>query len=216
MSELFLEAIPRSGTRKGAARKMRMGGRTPGIIYGLNEPAMVSVDTHTLYLLAQHLHGGERMVSLRMDDGKGKVEEKNVLIKDVQMEAVGNHPIHVDFQEIDLTKKVQVNVEVRGVGQSAGVRLGGILQSVRHEILIECLPTTIPEYIDADITALNMGDSFHVSDLQLPEGIRVLTSTEETLFVVSVPRTAEEEAAAEGAEEPTTVPTEAKAEEESE
>jgi len=195
MTEMFLEATPRTGTGKSVTRKIRQQGKTPGVVYGLKEPTSITVEARALGRIVQHLHGAERLISLKLGD-----ENKNVLIKEVQTEAVGNFALHVDFQEIDLSKKVHVTVEVRGVGQSNGVRLGGILQTVRHEVTIECLPISIPEYIDADISGLELGYSFHVSDLVMPEGIRVLTEPEETLFVVTLPRTAAEEEAAEGAE----------------
>ncbi len=215
MSEPFLDASLRTEHGKGPVRKMRRAGRIPGIVYGLNDPISIQLDGMQASKLVHLLHGAERMVVLRFGDGKeGKAEEKHVLVREVQTTPTGGHLLHLDFHEIDTSKAVHVTVEVRPAGTANGVRLGGILQAVKHDIVVECLPNEIPEYIEVDVTELEIGDSLHVKDLTLPEGATPVTDADETIIVVAAPRVEEEveeeeveegeegvEAAAEGEEE---------------
>lgn len=222
MTEFSLTARPRSGTGKGAARKLRSAGHIPGVIYGLNDPISIQLEEKELSHMVQTLHGGERLITLRLSTGEeGKEgEDKNVLVKEIQITAIRQLLLHVDFQEIDIKRKVQVAVELRPVGQPVGVKLGGILQAVKHDVVIECLPTEIPEYIEADVEELEIGDSLHVSDLSFPKGVSPVTDAEETLIVISAPRVEEveeeEEEAIEGEEVVEGEEGEAASEEESE
>ncbi len=190
MSEMVLEAAERTSRGKGGMRKLRQQGIVPGVIYGTREPMTVQIAVRQAERVVRALHGSERLITVRFPDG----EQRRVIMKEVQTTPTGNHLLHIDLHEIDVTKTVVVTVEVRAVGQSEGVRLGGILQTITREVDVECLPTIIPEYLDADLTPLQIGDNFHVRDLVLPEGIRCLTSPDETLFVVSAQLTEEQEA----------------------
>lgn len=208
MSELILDASPRTEHGKGPVRKMRRAGRIPGVVYGLNDPISIQLDVVQADKLVHLLHGGERMVTLRFsDDKESNAEEKHVLIREVQTTPTGGHLLHLDFHEIDTSKAVHVTVEVRPAGTADGVRLGGILQAVKHDIIVECLPNEIPEYIEVDVTELEIGDSLHVKDLAFPAGVTPVADADETVIVVSAPRVEEEveeeeveEAAVEGEE----------------
>ncbi|MCZ6644759.1 MAG: 50S ribosomal protein L25 [SAR324 cluster bacterium] len=191
MSELFLDATPRTELRKSAVRKMRREGRLPAIVYGLHDPITIQLDSLQAAKLVQLLHGGERMVTLRYSDG-GAAQEKQVLLREVQATPTGNRLLHIDFQEINTEKTVHVTVELRPDGTATGVRLGGILQVVKHEIVVECLPTAIPEYISLDVSALEIGDSLHMKDIVFAEGISPVTDLDETVIVVSAPKVEEE------------------------
>ncbi len=194
MTELILDASPRTDHGKGAMRKLRQKGQIPAIVYGLQKPVSIQLEEMQLSKLVQQLHGSERMITLRIEDGEGKKkEEKNVLLKEVQTRPVGQVLLHVDFQEIDVSRTVHVTVELRPVGSSVGVILGGILQAVKHDVVVECLPDSIPEYIEADVSDLNIGDSLHVKEIPFPEGIKPITGQDETLIVISAPRVEEVE-----------------------
>ena len=195
MSEMMLDAAERTSRGKGGVRKLRQQGVVPGVIYGRGEPMPVQMPVRQAERIVHALHGGERLIGVRFPDGA----TRSVIMKEVQTTATGGRLLHIDFHEIDVTKMVAVTVEVRAVGQSEGVRLGGILQTVTREVEVECLPTDIPEYLDADLTPLNIGDNYHVRDLVLPVGIRMVTSPDETLFVVSAQISEAEEAALEEA-----------------
>lgn len=197
MTELYLDAAPRTVHGKSAVRKMRRDGRLPAVIYGLNDPISIELDSLQASKLVSLLHGGGRMVALRFGNGNG---EKHVLLREVQTTATGGYLLHIDFQEIDTSKKVHVTVEVRAIGQAAGVILGGILQAVKHEIVVECLPTAIPESIEVDVSALEIGDSVHVKDLNFVAGVEPVTDQDETIIVVSAPRVEEEVEEAEAIE----------------
>ncbi len=198
MTETILSAQTRSTKGKGAMRKLRRAGKIPGVVYGLETPVSVQVDAHEAAMLVKALHGSERLISLQVENG-GADKAKAVLLKEVQTTPVGGNILHIDFLEVDVSQTVQVAVEVHPEGRSQGETMGGILQQVTREITIECLPTNIPESIPADVTALEIGHSLHLSDIPLPEGIQAITPLEETLFVVAAPRV-EEAAEEEGVE----------------
>jgi large subunit ribosomal protein L25 len=206
MTEMTLTATVRQGTGTSVARKLRQTGQLPGIIYGLGDPVPIQLDAHAATVLVHALHGSERLISLQL----GGSEQRHVLLKDVQTTPLGGKLLHIDFHEVDVTKTVHVAVEVHALGKAAGERDGGILQQVTYEVPIECLPTIIPEQLTLDVSALMIGDSLHVSDLAMPEGVKVLAPAEETLFVVVAPRV-EEEVAPVVPLEPGAVPVEGEA-----
>ncbi|HEX9844332.1 MAG TPA: 50S ribosomal protein L25 [bacterium] len=206
MTEMTLAATVRQGTGKSVARALRRAGQLPGIIYGVGDPVPIQFDTHSAEVLVHALHGSERLISLQLADAAGAgATERHVLLKDVQATPVGAKLLHIDFHEVDVTKTVHVSVEIRAKGRAAGEKEGGILQQVTYEVSVECLPTIIPEFLELDVSELTIGDSLHVSDVAVPEGVSVLTPREETLFVVVAPRVEEEVAVA---AEPGAVPVE--------
>lgn len=196
MTEMFLDASLRHQKGKGPARKLRGRGLVPAVVYGLHPPVSIQVGDKQAARLVQQLHGSERMISLRLGGGDGDGEknaERHVLLKEVQTHPVSHQLLHVDFLEVEISKTVQVAVELKPVGTAEGVRLGGVLQAVKHDVLIECLPLEIPEFIEVDVSALEIGDSLHVKDLVFLEGVIPVTDSEETLIVISAPRVEEVE-----------------------
>lgn len=205
MSELILAAVEREQSGKGAARKLRRGGEVPGIVYGAEAPQSIQVPEHEASLIVKQLHGAERLISLQVaKKAGGAAKERHVIIKEVQIIPVGQKLLHIDFHEIDMGKPVQVGVEVRATGKAEGVIMGGILQTLSHEVTVECLPSKIPEYLAINVEALNIGDSLHVREIVLPDGVKMITPEDDTVFVVSAPLVEEvagEEELVEGAEE---------------
>jgi large subunit ribosomal protein L25 len=205
MKELQLAAELRSGVGKSVTRKLRAAGTTPGVLYGLDkDPQSLGVSSQELKKLLRS-SGENVLVDLAV---KGKKTEK-VLLREVQRHPVTEDIIHVDFLRIDLTKEIEVTVPVRLVGTAEGVKAGGVLEFVRREIRVSCLPTNIPDHVDADVSALNINEAIHVSDLSVADA-EILTDAARTIVVVHPPVVAKvTEEVAEGAE------VEAEAEEES-
>jgi len=190
-----LEATLRTTHGKGAMHKLRGQGQVPGVIYGLGKPVSIQCDHFAAERTVLASRRGSRLISLKLADGNGG-SEKHVLLKDVQITPVGHKLVHLDFQEIDVNKPVQLAVRVHPVGTPEGIKAGGLLQTVTHEIVVSCLPTQIPQAIEVDVTSLDIGDSLHVKDMTFPEGVRPLTSPDETVFVITAPTAVAEEKAA--------------------
>lgn len=192
--------VPLSGSLreragKGPARKSRRSGRIPAIVYGHGQPATsMVVDTKEFETALRQHEGGNMIVSLQYDGN-----EKTALIREVQRDPISQEILHLDFQEVALTETVRVEVAINLVGSPRGVREGaGILEHINREVEVECLATAIPGSIDADVTDLFIGDSFHVRDLKA-DGVTILTDPSTTIATV-VPPTVHEtaEEAAEG------------------
>jgi large subunit ribosomal protein L25 len=183
----------RTGTGKGPARQARFAGEIPGVIYGAGEtPTALAVPKKDFELALKTAHaGGNVIVALRLDGAA----EKTAIIREVQRDPISHDIIHLDFHHISLTEKVTVEVTVHLTGVPDGVKNGGgILEHITRTIEIECLPTQIPQHLEADVTALAIGDSIHVRDLVVPNA-EVLSDPDVTIATV-VPPTVMTEAAA--------------------
>ena len=187
MSEqLTLPAEARERAGKGASRALRRDGRVPAVIYGdKKEPLSVHVE---LKLLTKMLSTGHFMNSVVMIDAGGKTHR--TLPKDVQFHPVTSRPIHVDFLRIGEHSKVHVNVPVRFDNEEAspGIKRGGVLNVVRHDLELICDAAEIPEEIHIDLTGLDIGDSIHISALKLPKGSEsAITDRDFTIATVVAP-----------------------------
>jgi large subunit ribosomal protein L25 len=176
----------REHTGKGMGRRLRAGGRIPAILYGRGrESVPISLDPRLLEkLLATSDAGMNTLIDLAVA-GRSDLAGKVVLVKELQRHPVRGSLLHADFYEVDLTKTIEVSVPIHVVGTAAGVALdGGILDQALRELEIECLPRAIPDQIDVDVSALMIGQSIHVRELALPEGVKLLSDPD--LSVVSV------------------------------
>jgi large subunit ribosomal protein L25 len=200
METLVVEVEKREGRGTGFARRSRREGRMPAILYGAGEDAItLSVDSHDFNRRIAHLEG-THLLQLKSSDAG--LNERKVLVREVQLHPVTGAPLHADFHAVRLDQALEVQVPLHFEGKAPGVTLGGILQPVLREITVLCLPTAIPEAITVDVSSLQIHDSIHVSDLQLPEGITSVTDLGEPVVTV-VPPVVEKKAAegaAEGAE----------------
>jgi large subunit ribosomal protein L25 len=184
-----LVAEVRDATGKGVARKLRAAGRIPAVVYGRGtESRAISVDPKALLQLLQKSGAGMNTLIELSVDGTAKT----VLVKELQRDPVRGRPIHTDFYLIDLDQKVEVSVPIHLKGRPEGVELGGILDHPLREIELECLPRAIPESIDVDVSALDVGDSIHVRDLELPGGVSVRTDANLAVASVVAPVVVEE------------------------
>lgn len=202
MTEMNLAARVRPGKGKSVARRLRRDGRLPAIVYGVGEPVPIDCNAREAEQLVHTLHGSERLISLQIEDGGAAAQQRHVLLKSVQEAPVGHSLLHIDFHEVDVTKAVHVSVEVHTEGRPVGEKDGGTLQQVTYEVFIECLPTLIPERLTLDVAGLRIGESLHVKDLVVPEGVKVVSPADETLCVVAAPRVEDEGGAVAAGAEP--------------
>jgi large subunit ribosomal protein L25 len=202
MAVISLTGERRDQLGKGGARKARAAGKIPGVVYGHGEsPVPVAVDARHFELALRHHKGGNAIVNLAVSGG-----ELTALIRDVQIDPLSRHITHLDFQRISLSETVEVKVTLHVTGTPTGVKDGGgVLEIITREVEVRCLPTAIPAAIDADVSALAVGQSLHVRDLVVPN-VTILTDANVTLATVVAPTVIEETTAetpaAEGAAEP--------------
>ncbi len=175
---------------KGNSRKLRSEKKIPAVIYGAIENTNVFVNQNDV--LRYNVRAYENAL-FNLKSSTSQANDKVVLMKNVDVHPLTRQPLHVDFFALDMNKTVRVNVEIKLEGKPAGLAEGGLLNVVNRQIEVEVLPSDIPESFTADISHLGVGDALHVSDLQIPENIRVISALELTIAVVNVQ---EEEAAA--------------------
>lgn len=198
MEQLQLTATTRKTTGNGPARVLRRNGRIPAVLYGPDTDAtLLSVNIHEFELVLKNHNINQMVLNLVIENGDAL--PKSVMIKELQAHPVTNHLIHADFYEISMTRKIWVNVRVVVHGKSIGEERGGIVQLVRRELEVLCLPSEIPESIALDISSLDIGDAIHVEEIQLPEGVEI--SPETNFTVVTVTSVMAEEEPKEEAEE---------------
>jgi len=196
MERVTLKAQPRDGTGKGAARGLRRGGLVPAVVYGRGREAKaVAVEARALDV-ALHTHAGRNvLIDLEIANG-GAGESTTVIVKAAQRDLFRHHLIHVDFHAISLTDTIEMNVPVVLNGNAKGVSEGGVIEHHLREVLVECLPTQVPDRLELDVTELLVGRSLHASDLVVPDGVKLLTDPDEVVVTVVAPRVHEEAAPA--------------------
>lgn len=182
MAHLAIAAEVRRESGKGAARSLRRQGKVPGIVYGRGKENLgVQVDALQLQKLLQSA-GSSGLIDLKVD-GEARV----VLVKDVQVDPVMGQPLHVDFHAVSLDQEVLVTVPIHLVGEEARESDGGIVSLALREVAVYCLPASIPERIDVDVSKLAVGDSVTIGDVQFPEGVRPQIDAKETVVSVMLP-----------------------------
>jgi len=197
MAEVKLTAESREGVGKGAARKIRAAGKVPAVLYGpALEPMRLAVDALQLWHALHTDAGTNVLINLAVDG-----DTFLTMPREVQRDIVRGTLLHVDFLRIRRDVAIQVDVPVLLIGESVGVKEGGVVEHHLWELRVECLPTQVPESIEADISSLAVGDSLHVSDLSVPQHITLLTPAEETLVSVVPPPVLEVEEVAPEEEE---------------
>ncbi len=169
--ELLLKAEIRERTGSHSVKQVLKQGRIPAVIYGhKEEPISVSLDEHNFM---EGLHHGHRLLDIEI----GKKKEKTI-IKDLQYDCLGKKVLHIDLMRIDVTEKLKVTVPLELKGTAAGTHEGGIVELYNNEIEIECLATDIPASIVISVKELKLGDAIHAGEVQLPEGVKLVTSPE--------------------------------------
>ncbi|WP_315733977.1 MULTISPECIES: 50S ribosomal protein L25/general stress protein Ctc [unclassified Bradyrhizobium] len=193
-----LKATARPSVGKGAARAERRAGRVPGVIYGDNQPPLpISVEDREL---RQRILAGRFLTTIFDVTLDGK--KHRVIPRDFHLDPVKDFPIHVDFMRLGQGATIRVSVPLHVVGSEAapGVKRGGTVNIVTHTLDLECLAENIPQFIEADVSALEINHSLHISDVKLPTGVKTLSRDDATLVTIVPPSGyGEEQKAAAGA-----------------
>src|ERR1700761_2619095 len=192
-----LKATARPSVGKGAARAERRAGRVPGVIYGDNQaPLPISVEDREL---RQRILAGRFLTTIFDVSLDGK--KHRVIPRDFHLDPVRDFPIHVDFMRLGEGATIRVSVPLHVINgeSSPGVKRGGTVNIVTHTLDLECLAENIPQYVEADVGALEINHSLHISDVKLPEGVKTLSRDDATLVTIVPPSGYGEEQKAAGA-----------------
>ncbi len=191
MERLELIAQAREVSSKGQMNDMRKMDVVPAVVYGKKvDNTLVSVGRKELFQALNTSAGANILIDLLIEGDKERKE--TVMVKEIQKHPIKDIFMHVDFIGISLEDKIQVKVPISFIGEPAGVKGGGVPSIQLREVFVETLPTNIPEYLEVDISQLDIGASLNVSDLQIPEGAEVIGDPEETIISVLAPTIEEE------------------------
>lgn len=183
-----------------ANRRLAADNQIPAVLYGRGrDPLSLAIDRHDFELFMAHHSAGSTMVELSVEGEKGAV---NAMIRDVQNSPVKGTILHVDFLEVSMNKPIHAVVALHFVNDAEGVKAGGILTVNVHEVNIEAKPGDLPETLDVDVAALQVGDSITVADLKLAKGVTITDPGDTILASVQAPKADVEEAALEEGPEP--------------
>lgn len=194
MKTIELKAEPREGIGKKAAKMVRRQGKIPAILYGRAlKPSPLAVNEKEFHRVTHTKAGGNVLISLRVEGARLK-KDTTCLIKEVQRNPVTDEIFHVDFTAISLTEKIKIKIPVvvKDAGEAIGVKEGGVLDLVYHEIEVECLPTAIPERIEVSVKHLKIGDAIHLRELEIPQDVTPLLEAEEVIVALHPPQKEEE------------------------
>jgi large subunit ribosomal protein L25 len=169
---------------KHQSRALRREEKIPAVVYG---PKVKNVDVWVTEkdLVKYNKQKFENAIFVFKSDDKS-LNAIKVLKKDVTIHPVSRRPVHVDFYALDMTRAIRINVELKFEGKAAGLKDGGFFNIIKREVEIETLPTNIPDSLSIDVSALGVGDSLHASDLQIPDGMKLITLPTETLCTIVV------------------------------
>jgi large subunit ribosomal protein L25 len=182
-------------TGSAASRRLRKQGLIPGVVYGRAQPVAISVGERELRAALTSPAGSHAVLDVAVEGGRSH----SVILKDFQRDKVRGQIIHIDLQEVRLDQPIQTAVSVTLVGESHGVKEGGMLTQVANEVNVEALPLEVPQHLEADVSTLGIGDSLQLGDLVLPPGVTLLDDPEAVLVTVGH-QTREDDAAAEAGE----------------
>jgi len=191
MKSVALKAYPRAQIQRAEVTKLRRAGRVPATIYGrLAKPQNLEVNSKEFADLLHRSASENMLVDLSVEnDARSK---RLALVQEIQHHPLDGKVLHVDFHEVAENEKVTVQVPVETVGEAAGVKVGGgVLEHVLFKLKVRCLPKDLPEQIIVDVTSLEIGKSFHISDIKAPEGVEILGDKHITVVAVAAPRAEE-------------------------
>jgi large subunit ribosomal protein L25 len=192
METIQLESKDRSTIGKGSARKLRSMGRLPAILYGPKTSSiMLSLDYKQFDKILGEKSAENIIFDLKIDS-LGKTNSKKVMIKEIQKDPVTRDRLHVDFYEISMEKELEVSIPIYLVNEPIGVTQGGILEHIRRELRISCMPKNLVDKIDIDVSNLDIGQSLHIEDVSFPPGLNSLEDGDLTIATVVAPSIEEE------------------------
>lgn len=187
MEQINLNARVRRVTGNGPARSLRREGRIPAVLYGpKTEPILLSIDLREFEQIAKKSTIGSVLLNLQIQNGD--THSHPAMVKELQIHPVTHRFLHVDFYEIDMQRKIKVMVPVVVRGKAKGLEDGGLLQIVRREIEVLCLPTEIPESFEVNVTDLDIGDAIHMEDIQTVANVEIIEEADVTVVTVLAPK----------------------------
>jgi large subunit ribosomal protein L25 len=190
MEELTLEVDPREDIGKGPNRRLRAMGQLPAVVYGGGRDPLPIIVDRALLLQLLKKGGGENAVFLLKLRGTGK--SRHTMVRKIDVDPVSRQILHVDFQRVLLDQKVRVQVPIELEGEAVGVKTdGGIIDFVTREIVVECLPTDIPQTLVVDVSELHLGQHLEIGDLDIPEAVEVIDDATRVIVGVAHSRVAE-------------------------
>ena len=193
MAQPTLSARIRERTGKGTARKLRKADQIPAIFYGPGTaPVMISVNDSDLRGILRDTSSENIILTLQIESDKGK-DARTVMLKELQAHPFKPIFFHADFYEVSMDKELTVDIPLHLVNTPEGVTKGGVLQQIRRELNVSALPTKLVDFIEVDVSGLDIGDTVHAGDLRMPEGIKSNEEDELTIAVVSAPTVEVEE-----------------------
>jgi len=202
-----INALPREDTGKGASRRLRRAGLVPGVIYGAHkDPEMISLQHSELSRRLENEGFYSHILSVNLGGAS-----QQVVLKDLQRHPSKPFVTHVDLQRVSFSEKLRVNVPLHFVGEEVapGVKAGGIVAHTVTDVEVSCLPGNLPEFLEVDVSQLELGDSVHVSELQLPEGVEIpalAAGNDELVLTIQMRKAETEEVEGEEEEAPAAPP----------
>lgn len=191
MSDIItIQASKRERSGKGYARTLRRAEKIPAVVYGHGyEPVSITLDGNVLNKMFKpgNEDAAEYQLFLLQIESGGALIEKQVMVKKIQRHPMQQNIEHVDFFAVKMDEPIVAPVHIRLHGKSEGVKLGGILRHILREIEVKSLPADVPSHIDLDIEHMQIGDSIHVSDLQVPEKVHILTDPAAAVVNIMAP-----------------------------
>jgi large subunit ribosomal protein L25 len=188
MADIVVEVTRREQRGKEIAKKLRRDGKVPAIVYGGHkESVAITVDRKAISeLITKGEHGVRSIFLLKM---AGSDQQRHAMIKEIQLNPINRTIKHIDFVRVVMDEVVRVTVPVHVTGLSVGVKNnGGILDFQVRDLHIECLPGSIPDFIEIDVTALDIHDSLRIGDLKVPEGVKIFDDPDRVVVSVTLPR----------------------------
>ena len=194
--QVKLTATRRSETGRSAVRKIKAQGAVPAVIYGgKTKPEPLQVAKRDISTILSHASGENILVELEIE---GEGGARTALVQEVQHSPLGGDILHIDFHAISMDEMIEADVPLEPIGIAEGVKtFGGLLEQAVRSLEIECLPRDLPDVIHVDVSHLNIGDSIHVKQIKLPEGVTTRVPADLTAFSVLAPTVEEEPVVAE-------------------
>ncbi len=187
MERISLNADIRKESGKGVARSLRRGGRIPAVLYSKGGSTSISLSPINVRKLIMLGHAESTLIDLKLE-GPDDKSDKIAILRDYQKDPLTGELLHADFFEVSMDEKIRVTVPVELTGKTpAGVVEGGLLQLVTREVEIECLPSIIPDNLLADASALGIGESLHIRDINIPDGVRFVSDPEQVVLTIAAP-----------------------------
>jgi large subunit ribosomal protein L25 len=187
--KVTLNATPRAEVGSGVARQLRREGMVPAVLYGQGQDAQSLVVNHKELRTALYDHAGAlALFNLRIEGEEGQAEEKTVTLKDHQVDPIKRTILHADFLEVDINKPLELEVALVLQGKPEGVERGAMLQQIRREVTVSAMPLLLPDQIEVDVSLLEVGESVHVSDIVVPEGVKIVYDVNYTVATLAMPR----------------------------